>query len=352
MRARPSAAAARCGHAIFCPAARMKKNRHSGMLRQHVLQGDTMNRTLTAIDGLFVGHATDAHNQTGCTAILCPQGFTPGIAVPGFAPGSRETELMRPESLVDVVHGILLAGGSSFGLAAADGIVRFLRAQGYGYPMPDGNIPIVPGAVIYDLDMNRKAGELPDAGMGYAAAAAANAAPVAQGCVGAGTGALCGRLFGMARSGRPSKAGLGSALVARKGIQTAALVVVNALGNVHEPDTGAWLAGGKDAEGRPLDRETMLTALAGDVSKSNTVLTVVATNVPLSKVQASRFARMAGTGLARTIRPAHLVYDGDIVFALAARQAMPEGSGPWTENLLGALGAEAVARAAANAVQG
>lgn len=128
------------------------------------------NTTLTAINGLLAGHATDDRNHTGCTAILCPQGFTPGIAVPGFAPGCRETELMRPESQVDTVHGLLLAGGSAFGLAAADGVMRFLREQGHGFAMPHGVIPIVPGAVIYDLDMNARPGVLPDADMGYAAA--------------------------------------------------------------------------------------------------------------------------------------------------------------------------------------
>ena len=132
------------------------------------------NTTLTAIDGLLAGHATDDRNHTGCTAILCPQGFTPGIAVPGFAPGCRETELMRPESQVDTVHGLLLAGGSAFGLAAADGVMRFLREQGHGFAMPHGVIPIVPGAVIYDLDMNARPGVLPDADMGYAAARAAS----------------------------------------------------------------------------------------------------------------------------------------------------------------------------------
>ena len=134
------------------------------------------NTTLTAIDGLLAGHATDDRNHTGCTAILCPQGFTPGIAVPGFAPGCRETELMRPESQVDTVHGLLLAGGSAFGLAAADGVMRFLREQGHGFAMPHGVIPIVPGAVIYDLDMNARPGVLPHADMGYAAARAASAA--------------------------------------------------------------------------------------------------------------------------------------------------------------------------------
>jgi len=311
------------------------------------------NRTITGIPGLLAGHVTDQENCTGCTAILCPEGFTPGVALPGFAPGSRETELLRPESTVDAVHGILFAGGSGFGLAAADGIVRFLREQGIGLAMPQAAIPIVPGAVIYDLDMNRKAGSLPDAAMGYAAAMAANDAPLAEGAVGAGTGARCGRLFSMGNGpDYTEKSGLGSTLLEWKGIRMAALVVVNALGNVHDPTNGALLAGGRDAAGRPFSREAMLAALAGeDLPQSNTVLTLVATNAPLDKVRATRLARMAGTGLTRSIRPAHLAYDGDIVFALSSKRPSPAGAGNWTDSLLGALGAEAVALATARAVQ-
>lgn len=305
------------------------------------------NQTLTAIPGLLVGHATRADPHTGCTAILCPQGFTPGLAVPGFAPGSRETELMRPESLVDCVHGIALSGGSAFGLAAADGIMRHLQQLGHGFTVPHGVVPIVPGAVIYDLDRNTSRGALPDAAMGQAAAAAASSDPVEQGAVGAGTGARCGRLFSC-YAGRDAsqKAGLGSALASHGGILVAALVVLNALGNVVDPQDGTFLAGGRDEHGAPLGQAAMLAALAGDaLPPSNTVLTVVATNVPLNKAQTSRLARMAATGLARCLRPAHLTLDGDMVFALASQQPLPAQAGPWTENLLGALGAEAVARA-------
>ncbi len=307
------------------------------------------NRTITGIDGLLAGHATDQENRTGCTAVICPEGFTPGVDVPGFAPGTRETDLLRPESTVDAVHGLLLAGGSAFGLAAADGVVRFLRERGIGFAMPHAVVPVVPGAVIYDLDMNRKAGNLPDAAMGHAAAMAADSAPLREGSVGAGTGARCGRMFGM-RDGRDrtEKSGLGSALVEWKGIRVGALVVVNALGNLHDPVNGAFLAGGRDEAHRPLSREAMLAALAGeDLPRSNTVLAVVATNAPLDKVRAARLARMAGGGLARSIRPAHLAYDGDIVFALASKRSLPARSGNLTDSLLGALGAEAVALAAA-----
>lgn len=314
------------------------------------------NTTLTAIDGLLAGHATDERNHTGCTAILCPQGFTPGIAVPGFAPGCRETELMRPEAQVDTVHGLLLAGGSAFGLAAADGVMRFLREQGHGFAMPHGVIPIVPGAVIYDLDMNARPGVLPDAAMGYAAARAASAAPLAEGAVGAAYGARCGRLFCLCRdaAGRPldlsDKSGLGSLCLERQGIRVAALVVLNALGNVYDAQ-GRFLAGGRYADGKPVPHDRALDALAGDVPTGNTVLTVVATNVPLDKTRCSRLARMAATGLARHIVPAHMLFDGDIVFALASKQPLPDGHGPWNELLLGALAADAVAGAVCRAAR-
>lgn len=310
--------------------------------------------TLTDVAGINVGHATDSANGTGCTAVLCPEGCTPGVAVPGFAPGSRETELMRADSRVDTVHGLVLAGGSAFGLAAADGVTRYLKESGVGLVMPHGRVPLVPGAVIYDLDGNGKAGELPDATMGYAAAKAASRAPVAQGRVGAGTGARCGRLFAALSpadgvSAATSPGGLGSAGRRLHGVTVAALVVVNALGNVHDPDTGEWLAGGVDTEGLPLSAQAMYAALATErPGTGNTVLAVVATDAPLDKAAACRFARMAAAGLPRAIRPAHLTFDGDIVFALAAR---PQGGrGSLQEDLLGALGAEAVARAAALAV--
>lgn len=307
------------------------------------------NQTLTAIPGILVGHASDAEKTTGCTAVLCPEGCTPGVAVPGFAPGSRETELMRPESTVDAVHGIALSGGSAFGLAAADGVVRFLRGKGYGFVMPHGVIPLVPAAILYDLDVNASPGVLPDAAMGYTAAAAATGDPVRRGREGAGCGALCGRLFGTERAVR---SGLGSALVERGGLMAAALVVCNALGNIHDPETGVCLAGGRGPEGRFLDApEDVYAALAAYAApQSNTVLTVVAVNARLDKTGANRLARMAGTGLARVIRPAHLLFDGDIVFALSPKDAPHSGGDPWRESLLGAMAAEAVALATVDAV--
>lgn len=311
------------------------------------------NRTITAVPGILVGHATDADNRTGCTAVLCPDNWTGGVAVPGFAPGSREVELLRPECIAQSIHGLLLAGGSAFGLRAADGVVRFLREQRRGIVMPHAVIPLVSAAVIYDLDMNRRPGELPDEAMGYAAAAAASAGAVAQGSVGAGTGARCGRLFQLAPGkDRSAKGGLGSALVRHNGALAGALVVVNALGNVHHPENGEFLAGGRDGKGRPLGRDAVLAALAGEaLPRGATVLSVVAVNTPLDKVGAGRLARMAAAGIARTVRPAHLLYDGDAVFALAPLESgAGTCEGPWSESLMGALAAEAVAQAAAAAV--
>lgn len=309
------------------------------------------NESITAIPGILAGHATDGENRTGCTVVLCPGGATPGVAMPGFASGSRETELLKAESLIDAVHGIVLSGGSAFGLASADGVVRWLREKGHGLVMPHGVIPLVSGAVLYDLDMNRRAGFLPDADMGYAAAAAASGGPLEQGAVGAGAGARCGRLFHQFDGAdRSAKSGLGTALVDRHGILAGAVVAVNAMGNVHDPETGVFLEGGRRADGSALTGDDVYRALAGDpMPESNTVLAVVAVNVPLSKVQANRLARMAAAGLPRAIRPAHLPYDGDVVFALSPRPARPV-PGPWSESLLGAMGADAVARAAANAV--
>lgn len=317
------------------------------------------NQTITGVDGLLAGHATDMENNTGCTAVLCPEGFTPGVHVPGFSPGTREIDLLRPESRVEEIHGLVLAGGSAFGLASADGVVRFLRERGKGLVTTYARIPLVAGAIIYDLDANRKPGLLPDAAMGYAAAAAASDAPLEQGSVGAGRGAHCGRLYGflpeMPEGGKfspMSKAGLGSWLLEHRGLKVGALAVVNALGDIHDPANGAWLAGGRDAQGRPLDRETRLAALAAEaMPRENTVLVAVAVNAPLNKLQTTRLARMASAGIARVIRPAHLTYDGDVVFALAAREPLPPSVASWTENLLGDLAAEAVAQALVNAVR-
>ena len=304
--------------------------------------------TLTDVPGLLVGHA-ESHG-TGCTAVLCPEGFTPGVHVPGFAPGTRDLDLMRAENSVTQIHGLYLGGGSAFGLAGADGVVRFLREQGVGIAMPDARIPLAPGAILYDLDRNEKPGELPDAAMGYAAARAAHAGPVERGRVGAACGARCGRLFSLLpHSGDghdgTTPGGLGSWGLRAGEVVVAALVAVNSLGAVHDPDTGRWLAGGVDARGQRLPAESVWQALQGTVPQGNTTLAVVATNARLDKAGTNRVARMASVGLGRAIRPAHLSFDGDVVFALARRDG-PAAS----DDLVGALAAEALGKAVADAV--
>lgn len=303
--------------------------------------------SLTDVEGVLVGHATGP--STGCTAVLCSEGFTPGVHLPGFAPGSRDLELMRAENTVEEVHGLYLGGGSAFGLAGADGVVRCLRERGAGLAMPDARIPLVPGAIIYDLDRNGKPGEWPDADMGYAAAQAASAAPVEEGGVGAGAGARCGRLFSLLPEGdATSPGGVGSAGFRRGQVVVAALAVVNCLGAVHDPDTGEWLAGGVDAGGGRLPPDTLWRLLERPLLGGNTALAVVATNVCLSKTSANRVARMATVGLGRAIRPAHLTLDGDVVFALSKKSGTVVRA---DENLVGALAAEALGRAVARAVR-
>lgn len=301
---------------------------------------NTSDLTLTSVPGLIVGQATDLTNMTGCTAILCPEGAVAGVQVCGFATGSREIELLRPEAQVEAIHGLVLAGGSAFGLAAANGVVRWLKDHGYGLQTLYGKVPIVSGAVIFDLNFNRSL-TLPDEAMGYLAAATAGSAPVAQGNVGAGTGATCGKLLGFDRA---MKSGLGSAGRQIAGITVAAVVAINPLGNVVDQDTGQVVAGARSIDGgRILDMTETYQVLPGQLmtpANSNTVICVVATDATLTKVQANRVARMSAVGIARAVKPAHMTYDGDLVFTLAT------GRGPaMDENIVGAIGAEVLARA-------
>ncbi len=297
-----------------------------------------MNISLTDIPGILVGHSSACN--TGCTAILCGDGLVPGVAVPGMAPGCREIELMRPHSTVQEIHGLCLCGGSAFGLAAASGVARYLLHKGYGLPMPGCPVPLVPAAVIFDLMRNAKPGVLPDEAMGYEAAAAASAQPVSNGPVGAGSGAACGML-----GGRLQPAGLGSYGLRHQTITVAALVVNNAMGNIHHPQTGQFLAGSLNAQGQPYSEAQMFELLSQAPKPAitqNTLLAVVGTNARLDKVGCSRVAAMAANGIAWAVRPGNLLFDGDIVFALAQKEG-PDAN----ENLLGSMAARAVAMAIA-----
>ena len=302
---------------------------------------------ITDVAGIAVGHFTHPERATGCTVLLCPQGAVAGVDVRGGAPGTRETDLLRPENLVDRVHAVLLTGGSAFGLDAAAGVMRWLEEHGHGHAVGTVRVPIVPAAVIFDL-WHGDASQRPDGAAGYAACQLAGTQPPVQGSVGAGAGATVGKLFGIERA---MAGGLGTASVRVAGITVAALVVVNATGDVVDPDDGQVIAGARaSASGRSLVNATA-AVLRGELPQrlhpgAATTIGVIATDAALDKAQCSKVASMAHDGLARSIRPIHTPYDGDTLFALSTGSG-----GPADVGLVGLLAAEACARAVLAAVQ-
>jgi L-aminopeptidase/D-esterase-like protein len=282
-----------------------------------------------------------AGRPTGCTAIVARAGAVAGVDVRGAAPGTRETDLLRPENTVQQAHAILLAGGSAFGLAAATGTVRWLEEQGIGYPTGVAKVPIVPAAILFDLGVGDPKIR-PDAECGYRAAAAATGAPVEEGDVGAGAGATVGKFAGMARA---MKAGIGSAAYTRtNGLVVGAIAAVNAFGDVIDPATGAVIAGVRTADGRALADARALFRAGNRTTASpggNTTLVVVATNAKLTKAEATKVAQMAHDGLARALWPVHTPFDGDIVFALATGTL----DGAADVMTIGTLAADAAAQA-------
>ena len=307
----------------------------------------TFSGSLTDVRGLSVGHFTDARRPTGCTVVLTPQGAVAGVDVRGASPGTRETELLSPLNAVEHVHAILLSGGSAFGLDAAGGVMRWLEEQGVGVQVGTVRIPIVPAAILFDL-FTGDASIRPDATSGYAACIAAKSSAEAQGNVGAGAGALVGKLFGIPRA---MKGGIGSASVCVNGVTVAAMVAVNAVGDVVDPRTGAVVAGARSEDGLRMVGTTQ-AILNGEVLQhlmpgGATSIGVVATDAVISKVQANKIAQMAHDGLARSINPVHTLTDGDTLFALGTGKS---GLQVHT-TVLGTLAAEVVARAVLNAVR-
>jgi L-aminopeptidase/D-esterase-like protein len=298
------------------------------------------------IQGLRIGQVTDSHHRTGCTVILAEEGTVAGVDVRGGAPGTHGIDALRPENLVDRLHAVVLTGGSAFGLVTVHGVMRYLRERNRGFVTGYGVVPIVSGAVVFDLGLNRSESLLPDADMGYQACLTAVPEAATQGCVGAGTGATVGKLFGLARA---MKGGQGFAsLETGYGLKLWALAVVNAFGDVRDPDTGRLLAGARTEDGTRLaDAAACLSEmgrLRGFVSQ-NTVLGVVATNAALDRGQATRVAQMAHDGIARAVVPAHTLYDGDTVFAMCT------GTFSGAEvTVVGALAAQLMAQAIVNAV--
>ncbi len=299
---------------------------------------------LTDVAGLLLGHAAAVGRPTGCTVVLCPQGVVCGAAVRGGAPGTRETDLLRPENTVQQIHAVLLTGGSAFGLDAAGGVMRWLDERGHGLAVGPARVPIVPAAVLFDLWLGDPRIR-PNADTGYAACEAASAAAPAQGKAGAGLGAMVGKLFGPTRC---SPGGIGTASLRLGDITVAALVAVNAVGDVLDQH-GTVLAGARSADGKSLVNTTQaLLAGAGPshiMAGMATTIGVVATDAVLNKAQATQLASLAHHGLARAVNPL-TPHDGDSFFALATG-----GSGKSGDlSALGALAAEAVTLAIRNAV--
>ena len=273
---------------------------------------------ITMVDGIKVGHYTDRAAATGCTVVLCEDGAVGGVDVRGAAPGTRETDLLRPEASVHEVHAVLLTGGSAYGLAAASGVVRYLEEKGIGYKAGPYLVPIVPAAVLFDLAViTHEVRPGPDEG--YQACAAVSASEIEEGSVGAGTGATVPKLGGIDRA---VKGGIGTAAIGLgEGVYVGAIVAVNAVGGVFDPDTGALVAGPRNESGEMTDPRQLVRrgGAAGTlgVPGTNTTIGVVATNATLTKVQANRMATVAHDGLAMAIRPAHTTHDGDTMFGLA-----------------------------------
>ena len=303
--------------------------------------------SITDVTGIEVGHFTDTRRPTGCSVVLAQGGAVGGVDVRGAAPGTRETELLDPCNTVNTVHAVLLSGGSAFGLDAAGGVMRWLEARGIGLDVGGARVPIVPAAVLFDLHVG-DARIRPDTQAGFAACEAASRTPLAQGNVGAGTGASVGKVFGMPFA---MKGGIGTASIRVGGVTVGALVACNALGDVMHPDSGAILAGARSAPPATGLRNIRQALLAGEqplaiLAGTNTTIGVIATDAPLTKVQARRLAMLGHDGLARCINPVHTLSDGDTLFAIGTGLAGPSPG----MMVLGVMAAEAVARATVNAI--
>ncbi len=297
--------------------------------------------------GYRIGHATDSRRLTGCTVILPPPGTIAAVDVRGGAPGTRETGVFTPGNLVSEIHAVVFAGGSAFGLAASTGVSECLAERGVGFAIGPAHVPIVAGAVLFDLAVGDPAA-FPDAAMGRAACEAAVEGDIATGRVGAGTGATVGKLLGVARA---SPGGVGvAALRLPGGEAVAAIAAVNAFGDVVDPDTGALLAGPGMQDGRFRSQRALLEddLSAGPLTGGHTTLVCVAVSIPFDTGSLRRVASEAHDGIARAVRPAHTVVDGDVVFALA-----PGGHAPPVPTRLraGAAAAETAARAIVAAVR-
>jgi L-aminopeptidase/D-esterase-like protein len=303
------------------------------------------NSTLTAVSGLKVGHFTLSERPTGCTVVLADGDAVGGVSQRGGAPGTSETDLLNPLNLVDKVNAVVLSGGSTFGLESRIGVVRWLAERNIGWAAGPARVPIVPSAILFDLGVGGNPKIYPTADCGYKAATAATDAPVAEGTIGAGAGATVGKFGGQ---GRATKSGIGSAAITLpNGLVVGALVAVNAVGDIIDPETGQIVAGVRNPDGTFADARKILRtgSFVRPGPGENTTIGLVATNARLTKTQASRMALMADDGFARAIYPSHTTGDGDTIFSLA--------TGRWNGDsditVIGALAAEAMARAVVRA---
>jgi L-aminopeptidase/D-esterase-like protein len=314
-----------------------------------------LHNAITDIPGIRVGHAQDEAALTGCTVILCEGGAVGGVDQRGGAPGTRETDALHPIHLVNVVHAVVLSGGSAFGLDSASGVVRYLEERGVGFDVHVAKVPIVPAAILFDLGIGR-ADVRPGPEMGYQACLNASADPPAEGNVGAGTGATVGKILGMEHA---MKSGIGTASLAiGGGLLVGAIAAVNVFGDIIDPATGEIVAGARLVQNGPLkigkgpyfaDTLEVMRSLAGRAalgfaSREHTVIGVVATNAKLNKEQANKVAQMAHDGLALTVRPAHTMLDGDTIFALSTGKRQAD------VNIVGAFAAQVFAQAVLRAV--
>jgi L-aminopeptidase/D-esterase-like protein len=299
----------------------------------------------TDIDEIKVGHAHNVNAGTGCTVVICEKGATAGIDVRGGAPGTRESDLLNPVNLVEKIHAIMLAGGSAFGLDAASGAMQYLEERNIGFDVQVTRVPIVCGAVLFDLAVGHHRIR-PDKEMGYQACRNATNQPCAEGCVGAGAGATVGKIRGMEKA---MKSGLGCHAVQVGALKIGALVAVNCLGDVIDPETGDRLAGLLNDDLTELaDTEAVMIQSYADKKNlfaGNTTIGVIATNAILTKSQATKLASMAQNGYARTMRPAHSMFDGDTIFTMATGHVEADLS------VLGLLSAKVMERAVISAVK-
>lgn len=300
----------------------------------------------SVIKGIKVGHAQNREAGTGCSVILCEGGAAAGVDVRGGAPGTRETDLLRPGNMVEEIHALVLAGGSAFGLDAAGGVMQFLEEKGIGFDVRVTRVPIVCGAVLFDLVVGDPMIR-PDKEMGYSACVnAGEKGRQIEGCIGAGTGASVGKILGMQRA---MKSGIGAFALQKDDLQVGALVAVNCLGDVIDPFTCKKLAGPLDESGQNFrDSEEILIDMhpgSRDIFRGNTTIGAVVTNAALNKAQAEKLASMSHDGYARTMRPAHTMVDGDTIFALSTGEVEAD------LNVVGLLGARVMERAVVEAVK-